>query len=267
MSEYDWGSGVRGTLIRKTFHRWLVPTGTTYSVPGGGQVVDGSGALVSETDYILDETAIIPTSNVVGHDPAYGSSFQAGRGNPTTIIHCIINAGTCAGNSPTSTYTYDDTGQVLTSKDPCGNATCADMTGVTHTTTYSYADNFDSPPSGNTNAYLTQITDPLGHVSKFKYSYSDGQLIQSQDQNDINASRAGTAYIYNDLLRRLTEADFADGGRKTVAYDDGPYNPSTSSPSVTTTTAIATGVDLVTTTAFDGIGHPVKSNRVRSRGN
>jgi hypothetical protein len=81
----------------------------------------------------------------------------------------------------------------------CGNAACSDMTGSSHTTTYSYADNFASgtgTPPGQTNAYLTQITDPLGHISKFKYAYSDGQLTQSQDQNDISAQRTGTTYSY-----------------------------------------------------------------------
>src|SRR5260370_32453149 len=109
------------------------------------------------------------------------------------------------------------------------------MTGTSHTTTFSYADNFDSPPSGNTNAHLTQITDPVGHISKFKYAYSDGQLIESQDQNDINASRPGTTYSYADSLRRLTETDYPDGGKTTISYND-----AAPSPTVTTSRLIAT---------------------------
>jgi hypothetical protein len=59
--------------------------------------------------------------------------------------------------------------------DPCGNGNCSDMPGITvnHTTTYSYADSYTSgTPSGNTNAYLTKITDPLGHHRDFSESQS-----------------------------------------------------------------------------------------------
>ncbi|HEY6333937.1 MAG TPA: hypothetical protein VI756_31765, partial [Blastocatellia bacterium] len=93
------------------------------------------------------------------------------------------------------------TGQTLTKVDPCGNATCTDVTGTNHTTTFSYADNFDSPPASSTNAYLTQVTDPLGHTQKFKYAYADGQLISSIDQSNLV-----TQYLYNDPLRRITKS-------------------------------------------------------------
>ena len=58
-----------------------------------------------------------------------------------------------------------------------------------------------------TNALVTEITNALSQVSKFKYAYADGQLIQSQDQNDINANRTGTTYPYSDPLRRLTQVN------------------------------------------------------------
>ena len=72
------------------------------------------------------------------------------RGNLTKLVRW-----SSTGALPSKTYTYDETGQVLSMIDACGNSTCTDITGSNHTTTYSYA---DSPsggnPAGNSNAYL-----------------------------------------------------------------------------------------------------------------
>ena len=160
-------------------------------------------------------------------------------------------------------------------KDPCGNGTCSDMTGSTHTTTYSYANsytmlsgssNVSYTPSSNTNAYLTQITNPLGQMEKFTYDYNSGELTVSQDQNDINASRPGTTYIYNDPLARPKQVNYPDGGSKSFAYNDTPYSPpytppTIPTPNVTTTTALASGsspINMVTVEAYDGLGHKIE---------
>ena len=45
----------------------------------------------------------------------------------------------------------------------------------------------------------------------------------------------------------------------TIAYNDSPYNSSAPSPSVTTTKAITSSTNLTTLTAFDGLGHTVRS--------
>jgi RHS repeat-associated protein len=194
------------------------------------------------------------------HDETnYSATSAAPRGNATTITKQCLQSCTNA----VSTYTFDETGQVLTKIDPCGNATCGDMTGSNHTTTFSYADNFDSPPSSNTNAYLTKITDSLGHISTFKYAYSDGQLIQSADANSQT-----TAYIYNtppsgcsfaDGLRRLSQINYPDGGQTTFCYNDAAYNASTPSPNVTTTKLGSPSPNITTLTAFDGLGQTVRS--------
>src|SRR5438094_5450353 len=142
------------------------------------------------------------------HDETnYATSSTNPRGNLTTKTQkCFIGANACT--DAITTYTYDETGQVLSMKDPCGNATCSDMTGASHTTTYSYADSYTSgTPSGNTNAYLTKITDPLGHHRDFSYSCADGQLTLAKD---INGNP--TTYQYSDPLGRLTETDLLDGG-------------------------------------------------------
>jgi RHS repeat-associated protein len=249
-------------------------TATTYQVfadtpifPSGPSILDrpssvityGNGNRIAETDYAYDQTGVTAASTPGGtHDETNYSASYNNRGNVTTMTKQCFN-GPCAGGNPISTYTYDETGQTLSMTDPCGNSTCSDISDTHHTTTYSYTDNFDSPPSGNTNAYLTKITRPTtssgaSHVQTFKYAYSDGQLIASTDENSQQ-----TQYSYNDSLRRLTETDYPDGGKTTVSYNDAPYNPSTPSPSVTTTQVATPDPSIVTLTAFDGLGHTVRS--------
>jgi RHS repeat-associated protein len=212
----------------------------------------GNGILLAQTLSSYDQAVVsdVPNLPTGTHDEAnYAATSSAPRGNPTTITRKCLQ--TCPDVVKTSTF--DKTGQVLSSTDPCGNVACADMTGSNHTTTYSYADNFDSPPSGNTNAYLTKVTDALGHFSTFKYAYADGQLISSVDQNTLI-----TSHLYNDPLRRLTETDLPDGGSTSVSYNDSPP-----SPSVTTSKKINSSQTITTTTVMDGFGH-VKQTQLTS---
>ncbi|MBI1748487.1 MAG: RHS repeat protein, partial [Acidobacteria bacterium] len=213
-----------------------------------------SGTLMAETDYLYDGTAVGSVSSLTGHDDVnYGSGYN-NRGNLTTkTVKCI------GCTDAVAKYTYDVTGQVLSMTDPCGNGTCSDMTGASHTTNYYYADSYSSgTPPGNTNAYLTKITDPLGHSTSFAYAYSDGQLTSSKDANNQT-----TNYIYNtppsgcsfpDGLDRLSEIDYPDIGKTMFCYND-----AAPSPSVTTTKLINSSTTLATIATTDGFGHVVKT--------
>jgi RHS repeat-associated protein len=220
----------------------------------------GVGVLLSETDYAYDQTAVASVSNLPAgtHDETtYGPSSTVPRGNLTTKTVKCLQVGSCVDS--VTKYTYDETGQVLSMIDSCGNTTCGDMTGANHTTIYSYADSYTScggtaPPSGNTNAYRTRITNPLGHMQNLCYGYNDGQLRSVTDANSQT-----TTYKYNDSLLRSTETDFPDGGKTTISYNDAPYNSSTPSPSVTTTSATTSTTNAISLVAFDGIGHTVRS--------
>jgi RHS repeat-associated protein len=239
----------------------------------GGQT---NGPKVAETDYLYDGGAsvcgtagtpsVASANSPVQHNSAYAynASSQPPRGNVTSVIRqCFQGSTACpqTQGNPTTTYTYDETGQVTSMTDPCGNASCSDMAGTNHTTTYSYLDNYSNgcsgaaPPSGNTNAYLTKITDPLGHIQTFCYGYTDGQLRGSIDENNQN-----TTYIYNDLLDRLTNITYpptvgaeTGGGTETISYQD-------SSPvSVTDTRSISGQISHVNTTLYDNMGHATQT--------
>jgi YD repeat-containing protein len=225
---------------------------------------DGSGNRYSEIDYTYDAYAGgIGSASATNHDDANFPTTYTARGNVTTKTQkCFVGSTTCT-NSIT-TYSYDDTGQVSSMTDPCGNGTCSDMpTGSSHTTHYYYTDNYTTlsggsnvkyTPSTNTNTYLTQITNSKGQIDTFSYDYYGGQLTAFRNQNDINAGRPGTTYIYNDALLRVTEGTHPDGGQTTYSYND-------SVPSATRTTVIDNTVSPTwatsTTSVMDGLGRTI----------
>ncbi|PYV68464.1 MAG: hypothetical protein DMG96_36360 [Acidobacteria bacterium] len=282
--EYDFGSSPHGPLLRKTVTRYQsFGAISIFDRPCQVIVYDGSGTnRIAETDSLYDAgtsvcgavgtPSVASVSNLVlgTHDESnYGPTSTTPRGNATTVTRqCFPNC-----TNAVTTFTHDETGQVLSMTDPCGNATCSDMnvSGETHTTTYSYADSYTTlsngqnvsyTPSANTNAYLTRITYPttvtadfngthaVQHVENFTYDFNNGQLTVSKDQNNQTS-----AYLYNDSLARPTLINYPDGGQTTISYND-----SAPSPSVTASKKIDTSGRLLTTvTAMDGLGHIVKT--------
>jgi RHS repeat-associated protein len=221
----------------------------------------GNGTLAAQTLYGYDQFSVQGVSNLPAgtHDETnYGTAKSPARGNATTVTRECL---TCT--NAVTTYKFDETGNILSVTDPCGNGTCSDITGTTHTTSYSYSDsytilssgtNVSYTPSGNTNTYLTTLTDPLGHTENFTYDYNNGQLTVLTDENSQS-----TKYLYNDPFARPTLVNYPDGGQTQNAYNDSPYNPSTPSPSVTITRAITSSVNEVSTAAFDGMGHTIET--------
>ena len=171
---------------------------------------------------------------------------------------CFVGGTACATGNPIVTSTYDETGQMLSQTDACGNVGCSDMTGSTHTTTYSYADsytvlsggvNISYTPAGNTNAFPTAITDPLSHASHFTYDFNNSYPTSSKDANNLT-----TTYTYNDSLARPTLVVNPDSGQTSVSYSD-----TAPSPSVTTSKQINSSQTITTVVVKDGVGHPVQS--------
>jgi RHS repeat-associated protein len=291
-NEYDFGSGAPGPLLRQTVTNYQTfpanplititgdssySTSTLLTSPCQTIVKDGNGNRQAETDYFYDNgstgtvcgTARTPSVSAVSPALVTGTHDETNYGTSSTISRSNLTQQTewlNAGSSPVITYNYDETGQVLSMTDPCGNpnGVCSDMTGSNHTTTYSYTDSYSSgTPSGNTNSYVTTVTDALSHANTFKYSYTDGRLTSSTDANGNP-----TTYKYNtppsgcgftDGLDRIGEVDYPDGGKTTYCYNDTSYNSATPSPSVTITKAISSTANLISTTAFDGMGHTIQT--------
>ena len=270
--EYDYG---QSSPSRKTITNYQTfPTTPHYIFDRPCQLIteDGSNNSYAETDYLYDGgtstcgSAGTPSTTAVSNLPTgthdetlFAPGSTTSRGNITTVTKKCLQSCTNA----TTTYAYDETGQVLSATDPCGNSTCGDMSATSHTTSFSYADSYTVlsggansgyTPTHNTNAYLTKITNPLGQKSSFTYDYNNGQLTVSTDEN-----LQSTRFLYNDPFSRPTLVNYPDGGQTTLAYNDAPYNPSTPSPSVTTTKAMTTSTNLTTLAAADGLGHVVET--------
>ena len=248
---YNYTQGIAKQPNRETvtqFHHFssfpIAPDVPRLLVSPDSVTVNGA-ANSSTTIYSYDTTSLVAAPGVTSHDEgAFSAPVQGSRGNVTSILRPV------ASGAVTTTYTYDETGQLMSSADACDKVVCAGMLAGNHTTTYSYA---DSPaggnPGGNSNAYLTRITDPVGHTQQFSYNYATGQLANATDQNNNT-----TNYTYADPLNRLTQIRFPDGGSTIIRYNDaGP------SPSVTSTTAASPSPDLVTTSVMDGLGRAVQT--------
>ena len=279
--DYDYASSPPGTLLKETaisywappaqpsifgfnptYYNTLLdrPSAVTVCVPGtSGTACPSSSAnyVAAQTTYTYDGASLVQTNQ---SKPAYnhdytnypytcGSPYTClTRGNPTSKSDWLNTTG----GSVTTSYTYDDTGQEQTMKDPNGNTP----------TQYSYTDSFytseagctTTPPQNYiTNAYITQITDPLGFSDKYMYRYCDGQLHSSADPNNqVNGQSTTYSYLVSgngEPLARLTGITYPDGGSTTYTYTDG--SPTSS---VKTTQTIDSTNSYVTTQTVDGIG-------------
>jgi RHS repeat-associated protein len=202
VSEYDFGSGSAGSLLRKTVNTYLWQNNSTYKTlnlldPIASTIVqDGNGNRLAETDYGFDESSLQP-SGVTTQFVAPADSTH--RGNRTSTSRWLNITGALLK----STTTFFDTGMPSQTTDALGN-----------TTRFGYSSTFDG-------AYLTQTTLPgtggVQHVTSANYDFNTGLLTSLTDQN-------GQVFNYHyDNMLRMTESDRPDGGKTTFSYP----NPTT----------------------------------------
>ncbi len=255
------------TPLRETvlqFQSFTNPLGSTFVVPQS-QTVSFNGTKISETDSVYDSASLVPVSAVQHDEVNYSASVLANRANLTSVTRKCLSG--CTTDS-VNTATYDETGQMSSLTDGCGNAPCSDMTATNHTTVYSYQDApLGGNAGGNSNAYLTQVTDPLGHVQSSTYNYVTGELASATDPNNNT-----TNYTYADPLNRLTQVqgppNSNNGGQRPTTtycyYDVAPRsipcpNSVAPPPSVTTTTIASPDPSIVNISVRDGMGHVVQT--------
>jgi len=193
------------TPARKTDIAYL--TGSAYTSkdilnrPASVTVTDGAGGWLSQTKYTYDPTTLTNVTEVTHHDDAgFGAGYFT-RGNVWTVQQYLSSAASCVlPNCLSTTMAYDTTGQVRQVTDPKGN-----VTSLSYNDNF-YRDNGANPPlayapPAPTNAYLTQVTQPLIGPATFGYYFDTGKLAKSVDQNNADS------YLhYLDSLDRQTHA-------------------------------------------------------------
>jgi RHS repeat-associated protein len=244
--EWDYYTGTPpATPTRVTDATYLAASQTYINLnilnkPTSVIVKDGSNHIFAQTNFEYDNyTSGLVPSGAVQHLASYGPSLTA-RGNATAIQRWRNTDGAWL----TTRSQYDDAGNVLSTADP-----------LNHTTTFSYADSWGNstctPTGGSAAAYVTQITNPLNQITRSKYNSCTGTQSSTTDANSQT-----TTYSY-DALARLIQTNLAGGGQTSVCYSDtsGTSCYNGGNPlKVVTTTAIATGVNLVSTAVHDALG-------------
>src|SRR5438876_1160731 len=185
-SEYDWGSGVRGSLVRTTTFTYLSTTPYTSKniVNRLTSVVvkDSAGTPKFRQDTTYDEAGYInmscPTGAAAHDDAGHGCTYTV-RGNPTTVTTYKDPATPANGVAKHSSY--DWFGNLVQADLNC----CQQKTwNYSATTQFAYP---DSIVSGSSSPQLTQ---------SFTYNAYTGQTATSTDENNQR-----TSFAYSDSMR------------------------------------------------------------------
>jgi RHS repeat-associated protein len=206
--EYNFGAGAPGPLLREVVTAFAT-LGNIVSRPSRIVIKDGGGNTIARTDFNYDGygTGGIATisPNPTGHDPAFNSSITV-RGNLTSVIN-YANAPAATGGV-TSSFTYDITGNQLTSQIGCCTFS---QQNYSATTNYAFPDSTLTGPSGNA----------LSLTSSFTYYPLTGKIATAKDANNQT-----TSYTY-DIADRIITTTLPDGNTISQSYDDASANPAT----------------------------------------
>src|SRR4051812_3793399 len=227
VDEYDFGTSPHGALLRKTLTNYAngLAKGLV-GFPASITVQDGGGVQKAQQSFGYDETTVVATTGVPQHAAITGS-----RGNQTSLTQWVSSTS----STLVSRFTYDDTGNVLTSTDPAGNQT-----------QFSYHDSFNDAVDRGSLAYTTQVTEPstgspsVSHILKAQYDPRTGVQTAAWDFNN----NEGT-FTY-DALNRPLQINNPDGGQTSYTYS--------SATSISQNTKLTSSQTLSVTSTLDGLG-------------
>jgi RHS repeat-associated protein len=247
VSEYNWGSGSRGSLFRTTTFTYQTSTNYTsrniFNLVISKTIQDGGGAVQYRQDTTYDATSgdnqNCPTGVPQHVDNGYGCSFYY-RGNPTSVTTYL--APVTLGNPITKNFTYDVFGNLLSAQLNC----CQNKTW-----SFSSATQYSQPDS------VTSGTSPTQLQTLATYNAYTGQMVTFTDENNQITT---TNY---DVYRRPTSVSQTIGSTNgesiTFAYDDVHF-------SSTMTTSIDSSKSVKQLTFLDGLGR-VNLSKTEDAGN
>lgn len=197
--ETNWGTGAPGSLLRRTTYSYLHNANSAYSATGvhildrvTSETISNGSTTLAHTTFGYDEYSLLSPATAPGHDPSYGPSYLY-RGNRTRVSRWRNTDSAWLA----TTSTYDALGNVRSITDP-----------QNHTKTLTYNDNWGPSiaacAASGTYAYLTLVTNALGHQTDAKYYPCTGFTHWLRDQNDINNGRQGTVFDFDSMNRPKT---------------------------------------------------------------
>jgi RHS repeat-associated protein len=146
-------------------------------------VLDRNGIPATQTTYSFTSNA-----NSTAGISQHGSQNAGGP-----YLHAVSRSGSV------TTYTLDDTGQVVSIVDPNQNP----ATNIT----YQCA-----------NSLPYQVANPLNQTTTYGYDCNSGAIAGVQDPNDAAAGRPGTTYAYEAVAGRIQSVNRPDGGQTNYSY-------------------------------------------------
>lgn len=257
-SEYDWGNGSPGPLLRRTVYTYLHDANSNYLnqhivdrvasktiYDSASNTCQGQSRACAQTNYGYDTTTIAPQSGVIQHDYTDYPATMTLRGNLTTVSNWRNTDNTFL----TTTNYYDELGNLIKTTDPRGNST-----------QFSYADSWSGtaciPSGGTANAFVTKVTNALNQFTAAQY-FPCSSLVASA--TDLNGQSTSSTY---DGVDRLTQQTFPDGGLTTNCYsDDAGVSCSSSAvpPFLVTTIKMSSTQNFINTVQVDGLGRPIQT--------
>ncbi len=248
-SEYDFGSGAPGALLRQNATTYQAQVNSSYlnanliDLPATSKVLDSAGNRCAETDYTHDEAAYLTGASISTQHVAPPQGF---RGNASTVTHWlsnnVLNGSSCNAAASWSTFAshtnWFDTGEAYQDIDP-----------LTHTTTYAY----DPAYAG---AYRTKTTNALGHITSGTYDFNTGLLTSFTDANATQQAVGNTpgdpnhtTFYFYDIMERLTGVTYPDGGHTSFDFNGDPVPPH-----ITQSQTATPDPTIVHDNFYDGLG-------------
>jgi RHS repeat-associated protein len=205
-------------------------------LPLAQRVYDGNGQLLSKVSYGYDwkDNYFVAQGPSIQHDSTnYSSTYVTGRGNLSAILRWDVTTPD-DGNKAVwqSLIGYNMAGSRVWMSDGAGRRV-----------DYTYSDSFsDGNNTRNTLAYVTELKDGDRYSTTTQYNYDTGATTRTQDP------KGAVGTVTYDAIGRIERITNVTSGAYTR------YVYPTSQNYVQSYSLIDTGVEIPSTSVFDGMG-------------